>query len=133
MLLDLTGDSDSDRPPLECTNGDAESREVEAGVNMSWETAEARLREWDVNSRFGPCTSMTRPEGWHHAAKLDLDPPLLVYNIMETFPELDGQHFWKGRIWKGRSTLLAFEGCFRRPSRRTCFASCTSMLLVLLQ
>jgi len=58
MLLDLTGDSDSDsdRPPLECKNGNTETSEVEADVDMSWETAEARLSEWDMNSRFGPCT-----------------------------------------------------------------------------
>ena len=64
MLLALTGNSDSDRPPLECKNGNAGTRKVEAGVDssMSWETAEARLREWDMNSRLGPCTSMTRPE-----------------------------------------------------------------------
>jgi len=98
MLLDLTGDSHSDRPPLKYKNGNAETHEVEAGVDMSWETAEARLREWDVNSSFGPCTSTTRPQRWRRAAKLDLDPPLLVYKIMKTFPELDGQHIWKGRI-----------------------------------
>ncbi len=59
MLLDLPGDSDSDRPTLKHKNDNAETREVETGVDMSWETAEARLREWDVNSKFGPCTSTT--------------------------------------------------------------------------
>ena len=59
---------------------------------------EGRLREWDLNSRFGPCMSLTRLERWERAAKLDLDPPVLVYNIMKTFPELNGSNIWKGRI-----------------------------------
>ena len=65
---------------------------------MSWDMAETRLREWDMNSRFGPCMSMTRPERWQRAAKLDLDPPVLVYNIIKAFPELNDKFIWKGRI-----------------------------------
>ena len=75
-----------------------ETRELEAGVCMSWKMAEARLREWDMNSRFGPCMSMTRPERWQRAAKLELDPPVLVYNIIKAFPELKDKFIWKGRI-----------------------------------
>ena len=75
-----------------------EIREIEAGVTMSWELAEARLREWDMNSRFGPCMSMTRLERWQRAAKLDLDPPVFIYNIIKTFPELKDKSVWHGRI-----------------------------------
>jgi len=42
--------------------------------------------------------SLTRPERWQRAAKLELDPPVSVYNIMETFPELNGNNIWKDRI-----------------------------------
>ena len=62
MLLDLTGDSDSECPPLEYKNDNTETREVEVGVDMSWETTEAILREWDKKRRFGPYTNLTRSE-----------------------------------------------------------------------
>jgi hypothetical protein len=42
--------------------------------------------------------SMTRPERWQRAAKLELDPPVLVYNIIKAFPELNDKFIWKGRI-----------------------------------
>ena len=98
MILDLTGDSDSDRSPLEYKNDNTETREVESVVDMIRETTETRLYEWDMSNRFGPCTIMTRTERCQRVVKLDLDPPLLVYIIMKTFPELDGQHIWKDRI-----------------------------------
>jgi hypothetical protein len=84
------------RPPLQYNNGKTETRELEAGVFMSWDMAKGRLR--DLNSRFEPCLSLTRSERWERAAKLDLDPPVLVYNIMQTFHELNGNNIWKGRI-----------------------------------
>jgi hypothetical protein len=62
MILDLTGDSDSEWSPLEYKNDNTETREVETDVDMSWETNETRLREWDKKNRFGPYTRMTRPE-----------------------------------------------------------------------
>ena len=62
MLVDLSGDSESDRSPLEYKNDNTETREVETDVDMSWETNETRLREWDKKNRFGPYTRMTRPE-----------------------------------------------------------------------
>ena len=70
MLLDPTGDSGSDRPPLQYNNGKAETRELETDAYMSWEMGEARLRGWDLDRRFGPCMSLTRPERWQRAAKL---------------------------------------------------------------
>jgi len=129
MLVDYTGDSDSDRPPLQYNNGKTETRELETGVSMSWDMAEATLRDWDLNSRFGPCMSLTRPERWQRAAKLDLDPPVRVYNIMETFPELNGNNIWKGRFIL-RITLLAFEACFgRMPCQNTLMLSFSFVLL----
>ena len=74
MLLDPNGDSDSARHPLKYKHGNADTRELEAGVYMSWEMVEARLREWDMNSRFGPC--MSQNDG--NAPQLDLDPPVFV-------------------------------------------------------
>jgi len=47
MLVDHTGDSDSDRPPLQYNKDKTETRELETGVSMSWEMTEGRLREWD--------------------------------------------------------------------------------------
>ena len=76
----------------------AEIREVEAGVQLSWEDAESRLREWDMNSRFGPCMSMTRLERWKRAEKLDIDPPIFIYNVIRAFPELKDKSVWHGRV-----------------------------------
>ena len=86
------------KPMERIVNRAKETRELGAGVYMSWEMAEARLREWDMNSRFGPGLSMTRKERWARAEKLDLDPPVLVYNIIKAFPELNDKFIWKGRI-----------------------------------
>lgn len=76
----------------------AEIREVEPGVKISWEEAERRLREWDMNSRFGPCMSMTRLERWQRAEKLAMNPPVFIYNVLNTFPELKDESVWHNRI-----------------------------------
>jgi len=41
---------------------------------------------------------MTRKERWERAEKMDHDPPVLVYNIIKSFPELNDKFIWKGRI-----------------------------------
>ena len=82
----------------------AEIRAVEASEQgaaptmLSWEEAEARLREWDMSSRFGPCMSMTRLERWNRASKLELDPPVFIRNVMEAFPELKDKSVWHNRV-----------------------------------
>jgi DNA polymerase delta subunit 4 len=76
----------------------AEIREIEPGIRISWEEADRRLREWDMNSRFGPCMSMTRLERWQRAEKLEMDPPASIYNVLKTFPELQDESLWHNRI-----------------------------------
>jgi hypothetical protein len=83
MLVDLSGDSESDRSPLEYKNDNTETREVETDVDMSWETkrqgcsSATRGREYplrylhedDTVTKMSPC-SETRPGstslGLHH-------------------------------------------------------------------
>ena len=78
---------------------DVAASEPGAGPTLlSWEEAEARLREWDMNTRFGPCMSMTRLERWNRAKKLDLDPPVFIHNVMKAFPELKDKSVWHNRV-----------------------------------
>lgn len=90
------------KPPQDTT---AEIREIEPGLKISWEEAERRLREWDMNSRFGPCMSMTRLERWQRADKLSMDPPVFIYNVIKTFPELKDESVWHNRIHPSESII----------------------------
>lgn len=85
-------------PPQKPDDLKTEIREVEKGVDLSWEDAEKRLREWDMNTRFGPCMSMTRLARWNRAKQLEMDPPLLIHNVLKAFPELQDKSVWHNRI-----------------------------------
>jgi len=60
-----------------------EMREIEKGVELSWEDAEKRLREWDMNSHFGPCMSVTQLARCERAKKLEMDPPEFIHNVLK--------------------------------------------------
>ena len=76
----------------------AEVREIEAGVCLSWEDAENRLREWDMNTRYGPCMSMTRLQRWQRADSLELNPPAFILKVIAAFPELKDKSVWHNRV-----------------------------------
>ena len=84
--------------PLIKKHDETEMREIEKGVELSWEDAEKRLREWDMNSRFGPCMSVTRLARWERAKKLEMDPPEFIHNVLKAFPELKDKSIWHNRI-----------------------------------
>ena len=90
--------SEAPAPVKKPADSAAEIREVETGVKLSWDEAEARLREWDMNARFGPCMSMSRLERWNRAQRLEMDPPVFIHNVLQAFPELKDKSIWHNRI-----------------------------------
>jgi|APGre2960657505_1045072.scaffolds.fasta_scaffold485324_1 DNA polymerase delta subunit 4 len=59
--------------------------------------AEARLRAFDLDSRFGPCLSpASRRARWERAQALGLGPPKEVLEL------LDGQRVRQHCLWWGR-------------------------------
>jgi len=41
------------------------------------------LKQFDLDSKYGPCTGMTRLERWARAEKFQFDPPKVVREIIE--------------------------------------------------
>ena len=74
-----------------------EESEVDA-MHLSWKEAEAKLKEFDMDTKYGPCMSMTRLERWRRAETLGLDPPLFIHNVIKAFPELKDKSVWHHRI-----------------------------------
>lgn len=59
----------------------------------------ACLREFDLDSRFGPCMGLTRIERWERAEKLGLDPPPRVKALLESRTYCAYQDcIWEGRV-----------------------------------
>ncbi|KAI7844696.1 hypothetical protein COHA_001784 [Chlorella ohadii] len=54
-----------------------------ASAQQQAEADEAFLRQFDLDTRFGPCTGITRLQRWERAAKLGLDPPPEVPAIVQ--------------------------------------------------
>jgi hypothetical protein len=56
---------------------------------MDWESSDANpmpdegiLRDFDLNTKYGPCCSLTREERWARAAYLGLNPPTEILQII---------------------------------------------------
>lgn len=47
------------------------------------------LRDFDLNSDYGPCLGITRMERWERARGLDLSPPENVKIILQEHPNDD--------------------------------------------
>ena len=57
---------------------------------MSWDSSDASpmpdeglLRDFDLDTKYGPCCSLTRAERWHRAAGLGLEPPSYILELVE--------------------------------------------------
>ena len=50
---------------------------------------EAALRQFDLSTRYGPCTGITRMQRWERAVKLGLSPPPEVPEIVQRNGGLD--------------------------------------------
>eukprot|EP00205_Picochlorum_sp_RCC944_P003406 CAMPEP_0182616636 /NCGR_PEP_ID=MMETSP1330-20130603/39046_1 /TAXON_ID=464278 /ORGANISM="Picochlorum sp., Strain RCC944" /LENGTH=111 /DNA_ID=CAMNT_0024836693 /DNA_START=73 /DNA_END=405 /DNA_ORIENTATION=- len=46
------------------------------------EREEKVLRQFDLNSKYGPCTGMTRIERWDRAQELGLNPPQEILTLL---------------------------------------------------
>ena len=55
----------------------------EGGQASASDKAAILLRQFDLASKYGPCTGMTRMERWQRAEDLDLNPPREVYKILK--------------------------------------------------
>lgn len=58
------------------------------------------LRAFDLTSKYGPCTGMTRMERWERAVKLGLEPPMEVPLILNKYgPQaVANNNLWHNRI-----------------------------------
>lgn len=63
-----------------------------AALRQDEEAAEAQLRQFDLATKYGPCMGITRMQRWERAAKLGLEPPQEVRELILRFGDLDGQH-----------------------------------------
>jgi len=61
------------------------------------EANERVLRQFDLASKFGPCTGMTRLERWERAEGLGLKPPKQVRDLLEK-ENTRNECLWEGRI-----------------------------------
>ena len=75
-----------------------ESRELEKGVSCTSESAESELRAFDICTRYGPCSSLTRLQRFERAKRLGLNPPERVGKMLEAFPEKSSESIWHGRL-----------------------------------
>mmetsp|Transcript_11561 Transcript_11561/g.35170 ORF Transcript_11561/g.35170 Transcript_11561/m.35170 type:complete len:127 (-) Transcript_11561:131-511(-) len=55
------------------------------------------LRSFDLNSRYGPCTGVSRLERWERAQGLGLNPPNEVRDLLLR-QELNPNSLWEGRV-----------------------------------
>jgi hypothetical protein len=56
---------------------------------MNWESSDAHpipdegiLRDFDLNTKYGPCCSLTREERWTRAFALRLNPPVDILRLI---------------------------------------------------
>lgn len=61
--------------------------------------SERELRQFDLDSRYGPCIGLTRLERWERAAKLGLEPPAHVRQLLtSSSADLSQECLWHGRV-----------------------------------
>lgn len=62
---------------------------------------EAKLRQFDMDMRFGPCIGMTRLRRWERAVSMGLDPPADVGRILRS-ARPDSKAVGLECLWDGR-------------------------------
>ncbi|KAJ1483696.1 hypothetical protein T484DRAFT_3634886 [Baffinella frigidus] len=81
--------------------------QLSSGSLCSRSDAEAELRKWDMQSCYGPCTSLSRKERWERATRLDLAPHGTLSRVgylFEAFPDLRGNSVWHGLVCQEKFT-----------------------------
>ena len=70
-----------------------------SSVDFDFDSDERLLRSFDLNSRFGPCTGMSRLERWERAQALGLDPPQDVRKtLLKSTATTNQDSLWEGRV-----------------------------------
>ncbi|XP_022156193.1 DNA polymerase delta subunit 4 [Momordica charantia] len=59
--------------------------------------SENMLRQFDMNSAYGPCLGMTRMERWERARKFGLNPPKDIETLLKA-GEVQLECLWDGRV-----------------------------------
>ncbi|CAL9068486.1 unnamed protein product [Musa banksii] len=59
---------------------------------------EERLRQFDLDMRYGPCLGLSRMERWDRAAAMGLNPPGDVEAILLKSSDAAADCHWEGRI-----------------------------------
>ena len=89
----LKGVFPAQRPFSEAHEGRAQ--EGRGGAKRGAERdPEAVLKSFDLDSRFGPCSGMSRLERWERASRLGLDPPKDVEALLRGPGGQDSQSVW---------------------------------------
>ncbi|KAI7734028.1 hypothetical protein M8C21_026545 [Ambrosia artemisiifolia] len=57
------------------------------------------LRQFDMNTLYGPCVGMKRIDRWNRASSLGLSPPDDVYRLLTSAAsEVSADSLWDGRV-----------------------------------
>ena len=83
---------------------------------------ECQLMAWQMNSRYGPFipslgSSWKRSDRWLRAKALDLSPPMHIWNMLRTWPELDLEPGQRADLPPGRRATET-SPVVHRTSRR---------------
>lgn len=63
------------------------------------ESVEARLREFDLDSKYGPCVAISRRARWERAERLGLNPPRDILSLLDAAdPPAKQMSLWYGRV-----------------------------------
>ncbi|PRQ49009.1 putative DNA polymerase delta, subunit 4 [Rosa chinensis] len=62
-----------------------------------YDEQEEVLRQFDLNTAYGPCFGITRLARWERACKLGMDPPKEVENLLKS-GKARLECLWDGRI-----------------------------------
>jgi hypothetical protein len=74
------------------------------------EDVECQLKAWQMNNRYGPFISMLnspwrRSDRWLKADTLDLSPPIRIWHMLMTWPELDIEPGQQAALPPGRRVI----------------------------
>ncbi|XP_038978296.1 DNA polymerase delta subunit 4-like [Phoenix dactylifera] len=70
-----------------------------AHVQGQEKEAEERLREFDMDMRYGPCLGLTRTERWNRAAVMGLNPsPDVEAILLKCSSSAALECLWEGRV-----------------------------------
>ncbi|EGD77988.1 polymerase [Salpingoeca rosetta] len=83
-------------PPTGAAGQQGKVRRSVAKPTLQLEQHLTVLRDFDLNSEFGPCVGITRMERWKRAQAFGLNPPLKIKQILEQHP---GNDDYQQSLW----------------------------------